>query len=138
MSLESLVKRMNSLTKTKRLELSVATSMQAVTADRIFNRGEAADNSTEEYSASYLKQRIKNGYPSSKKVIFQATRQMANDWSVIPVEVGVGLGFKNSSNADKSEWVEDTYDKPIFEHTKQELKIIDKLISKEIKKILNG
>jgi hypothetical protein len=112
--------------------------MQAITSDRIFDKGQAADNSTENYSKSYLKQRVKNGYPSSRKVIFQATRQMANDWSVIPTKGGVGLGFKNSHNADKSEWVENTYSKPIFKHTKGEISTLNKLIDKELTKILNG
>jgi hypothetical protein len=112
--------------------------MLAVTAHRIFTKGEAADGSTENYSKGYLKQRIKKGYPNSTKVIYQATRQMSNGWSVIPVSGGVGLGFKNSENANKSGWVEDTYEKPIFKHTKDELKTLDNLLNKEVKKILNG
>lgn len=139
MSLKALVKKMNALAKTNALELSMATSMQAVTADRIFNQGKAADGSDiGTYSKPYLKTRVKKGYPSSSKVILQAERQMVNDWSVINAGKTLGLGFKNTTNADKSEFVEKTYKKPIFEHTKAELKLIDDLLGKGIKKILNG
>lgn len=138
MSLKKLVKKMNVLAKTDALERSVATSMLAVTADRIFTQGKAADGSTETYSKGYMKQRRKDGYPNSTKVIFQATRQMANDFSVISTGKNLGLGFKNSANADKSFWVEDTYDKAVFSHTKDEIETLNKLFTKELKKFLNG
>lgn len=138
MSLEKLLQRMTVLSKTNVLERSVATSMLAVTSNRIFSQGKAQDESTETYSKEYIKQRVRDGYPSSSKVIFQATRQMANDFSVINNGNDLGLGFKNQSNADKSEWVEATYEKPVFAHTSNELKLIDQLVGKEVKKILNG
>jgi hypothetical protein len=113
--------------------------MQAVTADRIFTQGKAADGSSiGTYSEGYLKTRRKAGYPNSSKVILQATRQMDNDWSVISAGNSVGLGFKNSFNADKSEWVEETYNKSIFDHTEAELTLLESLIDKEINKVLNG
>jgi len=130
---------MNALAKTNKMEVSVATSMLAVTADRIFVQGKDADN-TEigTYSPGYLKTRIRKNYPSSNKVILQAERQMVNDWSVINTEEALGLGFKNQFNADKSGWVEETYDKPIFKHTQDELDTLQKLLDKEVKRILNG
>lgn len=139
MSLNTLLQKMSDLARTNKLELSIATSMQAVTADRIFNQGKAADNSDiGSYSDGYLKTRINKNYPSSRKVILQATRQMTNDWSVISIDSGVGLGFKNSFNADKSEWVENTYNKPIFKHTDKEIAQINELINIEVRKIING
>ena len=139
MSLKSLIKTMNILAKTNRLEASVATTMLAVTADRIFDQGKDADNSQiGTYSPGYLKTRVKDNYPSSSKVILQATRQMVNDWSVINNGDSLGLGFKNQFNADKSGWVEETYDKDIFKHTKDELSTLQKVLDKEIKRVLNG
>ena len=130
---------MNILTKTNLLERSIATSMLAVTADRIFDKGKDASNlDIGTYSKEYLKQRRKQGYPNSTKVILQATRQMDNDWSVIQTGKQLGLGFKNSANADKSEWVETTYKKDIFKHTENEKQAINKLVDKEVKKIING
>ena len=130
---------MNALAKTNKMEVSIATSMLAITADRIFAQGKAADGKAiGKYSKGYLKTRIKDNYPPSTKVILQATRQMANDWSVISNGKALGLGFKNSANADKSEWVEITYERSIFYHTKSELNTLDKLLEKEIKLILHG
>lgn len=141
MSLKGLVKKMNRIAKTNEVEVFVATSMLATTADRIFTQGKDASNaliSDEGYSTEYMKQRRRMNYPKSGKVILQATRQMVNDFSVISTGSELGLGFKNSANTDKSHWVEDTYDKEIFEHTKEELKQIDLLTGKKIKQLLNG
>lgn len=54
------------------------------------------------------------------KVVASLTRQMENDWSVIPTEKGYGLGFKNEENAKKMEHVEKTYDKSIAALTESE------------------
>lgn len=162
MSLKSLIKKMNALAKTSRMELSVATTMLGNTADRIFHQGKAADgNIIGKYTIGYAKQRAKVGLSISRKIIlqgFMATNpgtkanrnapgttnyttnytHMVNDWSVINTSEQLGLGFKNEFNANKSEWVEETYGKPIFEHTKDELTLLGKLLDKEIKKVLNG
>jgi hypothetical protein len=139
MSLKGLLKKMNRIAKTNQVEVFVATSMLATTADRIFTQGKDASNSAiGEYSDGYMKQRKRMNYPSTNKVILQATRQMANDWSVISTGKSLGLGFKNSENANKSEYVESTYKKDIFKHTDQELQEVDLLIGKKIKQLLNG
>ena len=136
--MKKLIDKMNALAKSNKLEVAVATSMLVVTSDRIFDKGkDAAGADIGTYSPGYLKQRVRRGYPNSKKVILQATRQMVNDFSVISTGADLGLGFKNSANADKSEWVEATYGKAIFKHTSGELKILDDLIAKELKKALS-
>ena len=61
---------------------------------------------------------------------------MANDFSVINTGAELELGFKNSANADKSEYVETTYSKDIFKHTKSEIDTLNKLLDAGIKKIL--
>ena len=137
MSLEKLIAKMNILAKTNKMELSVATSMLAATADRIFSQGkDATESEIGTYSKGYLKTRARKNYPSSTKVILQATRQMVNDWHVINNDKELGLGFINQTNADKSGWVESTYGKDIFKHSKKELTLLNKLLDKEIKKIL--
>ena len=139
MSLKKLLARMQILQKTNRAEKAMASSMLAVTNERIFREGKDSKGaSLGNYSLPYLKQRIKQGYPASRKIILQATGQMAQDFSVITGQETVGLGFKNSANADKSEWVEDTYKTKIFAHTDQEIKIANDLFAKEVNKILNG
>lgn len=139
MSLKNLLARMQILQKTNRAEKAMASSMLAVTNERIFREGKDSKGaSLGNYSLPYLKQRIKQGYPASRKIILQATGQMAQDFSVITGQKNVGLGFKNSANADKSEWVEDTYNTTIFVHTEQEKELANQLFSEEVNKILNG
>ena len=139
MSLNSLLKRMKTLENTRKAEIFMAQSMLAITSDRIFTKGKDSNNSEiGKYSLGYQKQRVKEGYPNSSKVILQATRQMVNDWSVVPTRDGIGLGFKNQHNADKSGWVEDTYGKDIFKHTPQEIKTATARFNQAVKKIING
>ncbi len=55
------------------------------------------------YSSSYMKYRMENGRGSGSSVILSFTRQMQNDWKIIPVKGGYGLGFSNNINAIKAE-----------------------------------
>lgn len=127
------------MAKSDQLERRVATTMLAVTADRIFSEGKNATGAAiGDYSAGYMRQRQRMNYPASTKVILQATRQMVNDWSVISDGSSLGLGFKNKTNAEKSEWVEQTYGQAIFKHTKQERKLLNDLMAKEINRWLKG
>ena len=121
------------------MEKAVAVAMLQKTSERIFTEGKAAnDASIGRYSTGYIKTRKKKGYSNSSKVILQAERQMVNDWGVISNGKVLGLGFKNQHNADKSGWVEETYNKAIFSHTANELALIDQLLNEGVNKILNG
>ena len=74
----------------------------------------------------------------STKVIISLTRQLENDYAVKPTEKGYGVGFNNSLNFDKSQWVEETYDKPIFALTTEENKICTEIITEKALEILKG
>jgi len=111
--------------------------MLAVTSERIFTKGLAANNAAiGKYSLPYLKTRAKKGF-SGRKVILQLTQQMSNDFSVVVEGNKIGLGFKNSFNADKSRFVELTYDKPIFDHTKKETNLLEKTYGKVLRQHFN-
>jgi len=58
------------------------------------------------------------------KVVASLTRQMENDFSVIPTDAGYGLGYKNPDNRKKADYVEATYKKKIFSTTPSENKLI--------------
>ena len=117
----------------------MATSMLATTSERIFQKGlDAKNTEIGKYTIPYVKERVKEGYSPSRKVILQNTRQMVNDFSVITGKESVGLGFKNQFNADKSGYVEDTYNAEIFKHTESEEDLAIKLFNTEVKKIING
>lgn len=83
---------------------------------RIHENGIASDGSPiGTYNNAYLKLREKKySRTADKKVIVSLTRQLENDWSVIPTTNGYGIGFKNSLNFDKAGWVEEQKDKVIF------------------------
>ena len=143
------------------MEKAVAVAMLQKTSERIFTEGKAADGvSLGDYSDSYMNLRKKAGYPSNDKIVLQgldrrpkgtranpnkrgttkyfSTKQMVHDWKVISNGNTLGLGFKNKFNANKSGWVEETYKKPIFSHTKEEIDLIDKIIDQQVSKIING
>jgi len=62
-----------------------------------------------EYSNAYLKVRKSRKYNrgESTKVILSLTGQMENDFSIVSNTAGrYGLGFKNTLNAEKAEWLQ--------------------------------
>jgi hypothetical protein len=107
--------------------------------ERIFQRGLDAGNARIGlYSDGYLKRRQKMNYPASRKVILQATTQMLDDFKVIPDATGWGHGFSNDENANKSRYVEETYNKSIFELTGEEEKFLFDKLNKEINKCIGS
>ena len=97
---------------------------------RIHIDGLASDgNPIGNYSKGYLKLReSKYKRSSDPKVIISLTSQLENDWSVIATNKGYGIGFLNSHNFDKSQWVQETYGKKIFDLTAAEYQhCIDRL-----------
>ena len=81
-----------------------------------------------QYTAEYLKRRIKAGKGSSSKVILFYSGQMELNFQMIPIQNGYGLGFSNSFNADKAEWAEERYG-PIYKLTPDEIKIMQLIIN---------
>ena len=81
-----------------------------------------------QYTADYLKRRIKAGKGPSRKVILFYTGQMELNFQMIPIQNGYGLGFSNSFNADKAEWAEERYG-PIYKLTPDEIKIMQLIIN---------
>ena len=81
-----------------------------------------------QYTADYLKRRIKAGKGPSSKVILFYTGQIELNFQMIPIQNGYGLGFSNSFNADKAEWAEERYG-PIYKLTPDEIKIMQLIIN---------
>ncbi len=133
------IKQLNTLIQTDKVDRKVLLSVHARVTDRIFGEGKAADTSQiGNYSKGYLKQRQKNKWGGSSKVILQYTGQMKNDFSLIRSGNDLGSGFKNKKNGDKSRWVEGTYDKTIFDLTQSESELIDTLYANELNKLGRG
>jgi len=100
----------------------VAFDVLSMVTERIHEEGKAADgNQIGTYNNNYLKLRIK-AYKrtADKKVIVSLTRQLENDWAVIETTQGWGIGFKNILNVNKAHWVEEHFNKVIFDLTTEE------------------
>lgn len=81
------------------------------------------------YNSDYLKLRQRKYQRSSDpKIIVSLTRQLENDWSVIAVDNGYGIGFLNPLNFQKAGWVEAIKKKAIFSLTSSELDFVDKTV----------
>ena len=105
---------------------------------RIFDKGQDANGKEiGEYSDAYVKTRERRGLGNNKKVILQFTGQMRNDYQLINQSGQWGSGFLNQANADKSFWVEQTYEKSIFDLTEGEELLLQQLLDKKIDNTLN-
>lgn len=106
---------------------------------RIHNEGRGSDGAEiGQYSNSYLRQRQRPplNRTADRKIIVSATRQLENDWSVIAVDKGYGIGFKNPFNLQKLRWVEEGQGKKIGDLTADEEKYavdyINELVSEAL------
>ena len=137
--LRNLIKKTSALSLRDKVIKRVLQTVHVMTDQRIFRDGiDANENLIGTYSASYQKTRRRKNYPISRKVILQATSQMVNDYKLLVLPGGnYGSGFSNTKNFDKSLWVEDTYNKSIFELTKSEEKKMEALLESELQKYLS-
>lgn len=65
------------------------------------------------------------------------TGQMFQDYAYFDLGVdSAGIGFQNNVNFNKSQWIEDKYEKKIFQQSSQEGIILNQVIEREIGKDL--
>ena len=114
--------KLNKLADREYLLRPVAADVIDLMTRRIHIQGIASDgNQISTYSKGYLKLREKKYHrDADPKVIISLTRQLENDWSVIATQRGYAIGFLNSFNFSKSQWVQETYKKRIFDMTSGE------------------
>lgn len=75
---------------------------------RIHVEGKRADGSAiGTYQNSYMREREKNKRGNSRKMIYSLTRQMEQDFSPVAEGDTYGLGFNNTHNFDKANWLEE-------------------------------
>ncbi len=99
------------------------------------NKGQFRKKKTKDGQAGYFTKGINKGLPRPRynrsndtKVVASLTREMENDMKLIVGENDAAIGFSNEHNFNKSQWVENTYDKDIWELTVEEDAKIDELI----------
>jgi len=136
--LDALIKRSSARQINDKVTRRVLQAVHVMTDQRIFRDGiDANGRLIGVYSQEYQKERRRKNYPTSRKVILQATSQMNNDYKFLVLPGGnYGSGFSNNFNYDKSIFVEKTYNKAIFKLTNSEEKKLVKLMDKELEKFL--
>ena len=137
-ALKELQGRVLSAAQADSLLREIATSMLAVTQDRIHKEGRKADGSgIGSYSNSYLKLRERNNLGTDSKVILFFTGQMQNDYKVVPLsDTEYGLGYDNQLNADKADWAEERFGK-IFALTDDELGQVQAIVQAYLDKVFS-
>lgn len=152
------LKKMTDLVQFNRAVKIGVQTVLATQKKRIFVDGEDATNnkigkySTNPISISKKNQNrntgktyFKGGYSEYKSAIgknpgyinLNNTGQMFQDYSFFDLgQAGLGLGFNNNINFDKSQWAESKDGKKIFQQSAKEGVILDSVISQEIGKDL--
>lgn len=155
--LVSLVNKINNAIRSEMVMRTAISTVLAVHKPRIFEKGldgsgaKIGTYGTNPISISKKNQArqtgktyFKGGYAEYKKDIgknpgyvnLRNTDQMMMDYGIVQNGNQFGLGFQNKMNYDKSIWMQDKYDKQIFDHTQQEINILTTVLTDEIQKSL--
>lgn len=155
--LVSLVDRINNAIRSEKVMRTAISTVLAVHKPRIFEKGlDGAGAKIGTYGTNPIsiskknqarqtgKTYFKGGYAEYKKDIgknpgyvnLRNTDQMMMDYGIVQNGNQFGLGFQNKTNYDKSIWMQDKYDKQIFDHTQQEINILTTVLTDEIQKSL--
>lgn len=151
-----LIARVNKAVKSEKAMRVALTSVLAVHKPRIFQSGQDSDKSkigkysTKKISISRKRQArdtghtvFQGGYAQYKEEIgkggdvnFRDTDQMQMDYGIIQNGTEFGFGFQNEQNYNKSQWLQDKYDKDVFDLTEQELDLLGDVHKAEVEKLL--
>ena len=138
--LNSVAEMVATIRDTDAMLRTVATTTIPLIRVRVHVDGNDSDNQPiGNYSDPYLKVRqgVKYNRTADPKVILSLTRQMENDLSVIDLDSGYGIGYKNEFNYQKSQWLEEKYKKNIFQLSKNEIDLLDEVALNHVKNAIN-
>lgn len=148
-----LIKKINEVVSSPQLLNTAMSTVLAVHKPRIFEQGFDAKGvkigvySTNPTSISKKNQArntgqtyFPGGYSEYKQavgknpgyVIFRNTDQMYADYGII----GNGFGFQNTENYNKSQWMENKYQRGIFELSGNELDVLTNTLVDQLKRAL--
>ena len=149
---------LNQLRRNDRVIRIALTSVFAVHKQRIFNKGQSAEStrigtySTKPLSIARKNQAratgktfFKGGYSEYKSAVgknpgfvnLRNTDQMMMDYTFQVIGNDTyGFGFSNDFNFDKSQWAEDKYDKNIFDESRSEGELMERILTKELERNL--
>jgi len=151
-----LMQRIRRAVHSERAMRVALTTLLSVHKPRIFEQGIDADRqkigtySTKPISISRKQQardtgktRFPGGYAQYKAEIgkggpvnLRNTDQMMADYQIIQDGERFGFGFQNSENFNKSQWLQDKYEKNIFDVSDNELDILGDTHKSEVEKLI--
>ncbi len=148
----------NALRRNDRAVRIALTSVLAVQKQRIFNRGQDANASrigtySRKPASISRKSQARStghtyfpgGYAQYKSEIgknsgfvnLRNTDQMMMDYTFQVIGVDTyGFGFNNDFNYDKSQWMEDKYNKNIFDESDSEGNLMETILTRELERYL--
>lgn len=152
------INNLNKLLASDKGMRTALTTVLALQKRRIFQNGQAADNSkigtygTKPASISKKQQArstgqtyFKGGYAEYKSaigknpgfVILRNTDQMMMDYNMFVLgDSQWGLGFSNDVNFNKSQWMEDKYKKDIFDQSQEEDTVLENILNNALERYL--
>lgn len=154
--IDNLIQRINRAVHSEKAMRTALTSVMAIHKPRIYESG--ADSSKSQigtYSTNPIsisrknqarntgKTYFKGGYAEYKSAIgkggtvnFRNTDQMMMDYQIIQIGKQFGFGFQNTENFNKSQWLQEKYDKDVFDISEDELKVLGDVHQAEVNKLL--
>lgn len=133
--LDNLIKKVKEAADSDKIHRTALLMIHGMTNKRIFTDGIKANGKLiGVYSAEYQQTRKRKNYPISRKIIFQATGQMVNDYVFIVKGKEYGSGFNQKINFDKSNWLEKRFG-IVWDLTPSEEKQIPKAYEAALKQL---
>ena len=154
--IDDLIKRIDRAVKSEKVMRTALTTLLTVHKQRIFQSGQDAEGgkigkySTKKISIAKSKQArdtghtvFEGGYAQYHREIgkgddvnFRNTDQMMADYGIIQNGNQFGFGFQNSLNYNKSQWVQDHFDKDVIDLSRKELDLLGDVHKAEVEKLL--
>lgn len=154
--IDDLIRRIQKAVHSEKAMRTALTSVMAVHKPRIYEAGiDSAKSKIGTYSTNPIsisrknqarntgKTYFKGGYAEYKNAIgkggtvnFRNTDQMMMDYQIIQNGNQFGFGFQNQENFNKSQWLQDKYDKDVFDISDDELKLLGDVHQAEVNKLL--
>lgn len=152
-----IVEKVNNAIRSDKIKRTALTTTLAIHKDRIFTKGLDANGAkigsygTNPISIAKNRQArntgktyFKGGYSEYKSVIgknpgyvnLTNTGQMNSDYGLIVGGDSYGFGFQNDENSNKSDWMQEKYQKEIFFLSDRELEIFTEVYTTELNKAI--
>jgi hypothetical protein len=154
---DDIIRKLDKATRSDRALRAALTTTMAIHKPRIFEQGNDSSGNkigtydTKPISISKSNQArntgrtyFKGGYAEYKRAVGKNPGyvnlvnfgQMQADYGIVGSNMEYGFGFQNDLNFDKSQWLQDKYDKDFFDISDQELATLNAVLNFEIQKEL--